>query len=67
MFVCLLIAKHAGQMEELAHLLGSRKGYKSHLTQLYNKVDELLDKEVEEFSTALLTKAIHGAASEQER
>ena len=45
-------------MEELARLQASRKGYKSHVTRLYNKVDEILSSELNEFSVTSLTTAI---------
>ena len=45
-------------MEELAHLQASHKGFKSYITQLQNKVDDLIDKEVDEYLVILLTKAM---------
>ena len=45
-------------MEDLARLQASRKGYKSHVTRLYNKVDEILSSELNEFSVTSLTTAI---------
>ena len=44
-------------MEQLDRLQASRKGFKSHVTQLY-KVDELIYKEVDNYSVALLIKAM---------
>ena len=46
------------RMEELAQLQASRKGYKSHVTWLYNKVNEILSSELNEFSITSLTTAI---------
>jgi len=45
-------------MEQLTRLHASRKGFKSQVTRLYNKVDELMEKEVDKYSITLLTKAI---------
>ena len=45
-------------MEELTHLQNSWKGVNSHVTRFYNKVDGLLDRETNEYSIILLTKAI---------
>jgi len=45
-------------MEQLPRLQASRKGFKSHVTRLYHKVDGLMEKEVDEYSITLLTKAI---------
>jgi len=45
-------------MEQLTRLHASRKGFKSHVTCLYNKVDELMEKEIDKYSITLLTKAI---------
>ncbi|XP_065909781.1 uncharacterized protein [Dysidea avara] len=45
-------------MEQLSRHQASRKGLKSHVTRLYNKIDDLVDKEVDEYSIALLTKAM---------
>ena len=54
----MFIVEYTGQMEELTRLQASRKGFKSHMTRLYNKVDELIDNEVDEYSVALLTKTM---------
>ena len=45
-------------MEELTRLQASRKGYKSHVTRINNKIDELLFNECDEFTIASLTTAV---------
>ena len=45
-------------MEELTRLQASRKGYKSHVSRINNKIDELLSKECDKFSIASLTTAV---------
>ena len=45
-------------MEELAGLQASWSRFKGHVTQLYVKIDELLDKEVDNYSISSLTTAV---------
>ena len=45
-------------MEQLARHHASRKGLKSHVTRLYNKIDALIDSEIDDYSIALLSKAM---------
>ena len=45
-------------MEDLTCLQASRKGFISHVTRIYNKVDKSINKEVDEYSVALLIKAM---------
>ena len=54
-------------MEQLDRLQASRKGFKSHVTRLYNKVDELMSKEEDEYSVALLTKAMEQLKSKGDK
>ena len=54
-------------MEELTRLQASCKGFKSHVTRLYNKVDELIDNEVDEYSVALLTKTMEQLRSKGDK
>ena len=45
-------------MEKLTRLQASRKGYKSHVSRINNKIDELLSNECDEFSIAYLTTTV---------
>ena len=54
-------------MEQLDRLQTSRKGFKSHVTRLYNKVDELIYKEVDDYSVALLIKAMEQLKSKGDK
>ena len=63
----MFIVEYTGQMEELTRLQASRKGFKSHVTRLYNKVDELIDNEVDEYSVALLTKTMEQLRSKGDK
>ena len=45
-------------MEELAQLQASRKGYKSHVTRLNHKMDELLASEFDKLTFTSLNTAI---------
>lgn len=45
-------------MEELTRLQASRKGYKSHVTRLSNKIDELLASEFDELAITSLNTSI---------
>ena len=63
----MFIVEYTGQMEELTRLQASRKGFKSHVTRLYNKVEELIDNEVDEYSVALLTKTMEQLRSKGDK
>ena len=54
-------------MEQLDRLQASRKGFKSHVTRLYNKVDELIYNEVDDYSVALLIKAMEQLKSKGDK
>ena len=55
-------------MEELARLQASQKGYKSHVTRLNNKIDELLASEpVDEFAITSLNTAIEQLNRKKEK
>ena len=45
-------------MEEQTRLQVSSSGYKGHVTQLYNKIDELVTGEFNEYTTTSLTNVI---------
>ena len=45
-------------MDQLTRHQATRKGLKSHVTRVYNKIDNLIEKEADEYSIALLTKAM---------
>ena len=45
-------------MEQLTYLQASRKGLKSHVTRIYNKIDSLIEQEADDYSIPLLTKAM---------
>jgi len=45
-------------MEQLTRLQASRKGLKSHVTRIYNKIDNLIEQEADDYSIPLLTKAM---------
>ena len=45
-------------MEELTRLQASRKGYCSHVTRIFNKADETIAKDADEFSVTYLRTAV---------
>jgi len=45
-------------MEKLARHQASCKGLKSYITRLFNKIDDLIEKEVDSYSIALFSKAM---------
>ena len=45
-------------MEQLTRYQASRKGLKSHVTRIYNKIDSLIEQEADDYSIPLLTKAM---------
>ena len=45
-------------MEQLTRLQTSRRAYRSHVTRILNKVDETLDKEIDELALTYLTTAV---------
>ena len=45
-------------MEQLTRLQTSRRTYRSHVTRILNKVDETLDKEIDELALPYLTTAV---------
>ncbi|XP_065886666.1 uncharacterized protein [Dysidea avara] len=52
-------------MEDLTHLQASRKAYKSHVTRLYNKIDDLFDSETDDYTITTLTTAVEQLSSKQ--
>ena len=44
--------------EEKARQLASRSGYKGHVTQLFHKIDDLMTKEFDDYTTTSLNNAI---------
>ena len=54
-------------MEELARLQASRKGYKSHVTRLNHKIDELLASEFDELAITSLNTAIEQLNRKKEK
>ena len=44
--------------EELTHLQASRKTYKSHITRLYRKINDILDTEVDDYTITTLRTTI---------
>ena len=55
------------QMEELAQLQASRKGYKSHVTRLNHKMDELLASEFDKLTFTSLNTAIEQLNRKKEK
>ena len=45
-------------MEELTRLQASRKGYRSHVTRSFNKVEETIIKDANEFSITYVKTAV---------
>ena len=45
-------------MEEQTHLLASMRGYKGHMTRLYNKTDELTGGEFDNYTTMSLNTTV---------
>ena len=45
-------------MEDLTRLNASRKAYKSHVTRLYNKIDDLCATKVDDYTITTLTTAV---------
>ena len=54
-------------MEEQTHLQASRSGYKGHVTRLFNKIDELIDGEFDEYTTTSLTNAVEQFTRKMEK
>ena len=45
-------------MEELNRLQASRKVFKGHVTRLHYKIDELMNRDFDDYTTTFLTTAI---------
>jgi len=45
-------------MVEQTRLQASQNGYKGHVTRLYNKIDKLVDREFDEYTTTSLSSVI---------
>ena len=45
-------------MEEQTRLLASRGGYRGHVTRLFNKIDELVEGEFDEYTIRSLNSAV---------
>ena len=54
------------EMEELAHLQASRKGYRSHVIRIFNKTDDTIDKDIDEFSLTYLRTAVEQLQKKKE-
>jgi len=54
-------------VEEQARLQASRKGYKGHVTRLFNKIDELVDREFDEYTITSLNSAINQLLKKMEK
>ena len=54
-------------MEERTRLIASRSGYKGHVTQLYNKIDELIGGEVDDYTTTSLNNAVEQLTRRMEK
>ncbi|XP_065893821.1 uncharacterized protein [Dysidea avara] len=52
-------------MEDLTRLQASRKAYKSHVTRLYNKIDDLFNSETDDYTITTLTTAVEQLSSKQ--
>ncbi|XP_065887247.1 uncharacterized protein [Dysidea avara] len=54
-------------MEEQTRLQASRSGYKGHVTQLFNKIDELVSGEFDDYTTTSLSNAIEQLTKKLEK
>ena len=54
-------------MEEWTCLQTSRNGYKGHVTRLYNKIDELVGREFDDYTTTSLNNAIEQLTRKMEK
>ena len=54
-------------MEEQARLQASRSGCKGHITRLFNRIDELVDGEFDEYTITSLNSAINQLSKKMEK
>ena len=54
-------------MEDKARLSASRNGYKGHVTRLFNKIDELIAADLDEYTTTSLNNAVEQLTRKMEK
>ena len=54
-------------MEEQTRSQAFHSGYKGHVTRLFNKIDELMDGEFDEYTTTSLNNAVEQLTRKMEK
>ena len=54
-------------MEEQTRLIASRRGYKGHVTRLFTKIDELIDREFDDYTITSLNNSIEQLTRKMEK